>query len=676
MRDLSPEPEPRGDLGTNESVPVAPPIASIDHLAAMKAVLENLPDAAWLLDNESRILFANRDLPGVAVSPPSIGKSVFDVLPPAWHPLIQEGLSRAESTDEICRIELELDVTRDRRVFIECLARSLDDDLTGAVLILIFREATVEMSSTDETRIDAERYRFLTETISDVIWTMDLEQRITYVSASIKPVVGYEVEELESTALSELLAPESFALARETLLEELRLEADANQTASRIRTLDLKLVRKDGSTIWCEARMSLLRDSRGTPNGILGVARDISSWREAQEALAESEERLQRAQRLEAVGQLAGGIAHDFNNLLTVIIGNVELMLKELPAGDILLSHADEVSKAADRAASLTRQLLAFSRKQMMVPKVLDLNLVVREMSSMLKGLLGENIDLETSLSPDLGRVKADPSQMELALVNLAVNARDAMADSGRLVIETSNVHLDPTSGGSDFTVTEGPYVKLTVTDSGKGIAEKDQAKIFEPFFTTKEVGKGTGLGLSTVYGIVKQSNGYIWLHSRPGKGARFEICLPRIEADHSNLALGHASEQRANGTEAILLVEDEPGVRSLTKRILRNKGYQVDEAPGGEHAMEMLGDPSRHYDLLLSDVIMPGMSGATLAQKALVERPDLKILFISGHSDDMLSRHGRLDAPAHFLEKPFTSDGLSKMVREVLDSSSASIHG
>lgn len=414
--------------------------------------------------------------------------------------------------------------------------------------------------------------------------------------------------------------------------------------------------------------MSLLRDRDGTPNGILGVARDISSWREAQEALVESEERLRRAQRLEAVGQLAGGIAHDFNNLLTVIIGNIELMLKELPPGDMLRSHADEVNKAADRAASLTRQLLAFSRKQMMVPKLLNLNSVVREMVTMLSGLLGENIELKTSLFPALGRIKADPSQIELALVNLAVNARDAMADGGRLIIETANAHLDPSQGEGDFTVIEGPYVMLAVSDTGRGIEEAQQEKIFEPFYTTKEVGKGTGLGLSTVYGIVKQSNGYIWLHSHPGQGARFEIYLPRVEGEHAVESDTKKVEQVAAGEERILLVEDEPSVRSLTKRILKTKGYQVDEAPNGDRALEILSDPSREYELLLSDVIMPGMSGATLAQRAQEIRPELKVLFISGHSDDMLTRHGRLDSPANFLEKPFTSDGLGTKVREVLD--------
>ena len=672
MRNTEAASESDDNLEAERSLPTSASLPVVDNQSAITTALESLPHVVFVLDREWRILFANGSFPGIKRRA-LVGESIFDSVPESWHQILDNNLIQALSSGEAKRFEVEVSGPRDFSTHLECRLKVTPKDHEPAAVVLSFSDLGPRNESEAELRIDAERYRFLTETVSDIIWTMDLEQRITYVSSSITPVVGYQVEEVQSMALSELLAPESFALARETLLEELRLDSDPGDNSSRTRTLDLKLVRKDGSTIWCEARMSLLRDNRGKPAGILGVARDISSWREAQEALVESEERLRRAQRLEAVGQLAGGIAHDFNNLLTVIIGNVELMLKELPPGDLLLSHADEVSKAADRAASLTRQLLAFSRKQMMVPKVLDLNNVVRDIATMLRGLLGENVDLKTSLYPALGPVKADPSQIELALVNLAVNARDAMPEGGIVVVETANAHLDPSYGGGEFTVVEGPYVMLAVTDDGKGIEPEQQDKIFEPFFTTKEVGKGTGLGLSTVYGIVKQSNGYIWLHSRSDQGTRFEIYLPRVEVEQAREALPKQCEQQANGDERILLVEDEPSVRSLTKRILKSKGYQVDEASCGDKALEILADESRIYDLVVSDVIMPGMSGATLAQHAAELRPRLKVLFISGHSDDMLTRHGRLDSPANFLEKPFTSDGLSRKVREVLDSAGGS---
>jgi len=662
---LKPPDRPRsGDV--HGAVPSADSLRASD---VVDLLLEGLPDTVVILDQNARISFANRDLFG-RNHDSLVGQTLFEIVPKAQRQVLEHAFAKAVSSDEATSVELSLQEGQQTATAWECRLQSTGRE-GSATVIACFTDIEARKAAEAATRIDAERYRFLTETISDIIWTMDLEQQITYVSGSIKPIMGYEVKEVEAMALGDLLAPESFALARETLLEELRLDKDSGRDSPRVRTLDLKLVRRGGSTIWCEARLSLLRDTSGKPIGILGVARDISTWREAQEALVESEERLRRAQRLEAVGQLAGGIAHDFNNLLTVIIGNTELMLKELPPGDLLLSHADEVSKAADRAASLTRQLLAFSRKQMMVPKVLDLNTVVREMMTMLRGLLGETVELKVSLFPALGRVKADPSQIELALVNLAVNARDAMSEGGRLVIETANAHLDPGQGKGDFTVIEGPYVMLAVSDSGKGIEEAQQEKIFEPFYTTKEVGKGTGLGLSTVYGIVKQSNGYIWLHSKPQEGARFEIYLPRVEGAQAEEGISHKVEHVSIGDERILLVEDEPSVRSLTKRILKSKGYFVDEAASGARALEILGDSSRVYDLLLSDVIMPGMSGATLAQRAVDMRPSLKVLFISGHSDDMLTRHGRLDSPSNFLEKPFTSAGLGRKVREVLDAKS-----
>ena len=530
------------------------------------------------------------------------------------------------------------------------------------------RDISERRRAEEKLRQSEERYLLLTEAISDVIWTMDLDQQITYVSPSIRRLLGYGPGEVPGLDLSQLLAPGSFPLARDTLLEELRFEKEIETGNSRTRTLDLELVHKNGAPLWCEVKMTLLRDDQGRPKAVLGVARDISSWKDAQEALVESEERLRRAQRLEAVGQLAGGIAHDFNNLLTVIIGNVELMARELSPRDELRGQIDEVSKAARRAASLTRQLLAFSRKQMMVPEVLTFNTVVCDMSNMLRRLVGENIELETELEPVLDWVKADPSQLELVLVNLAVNARDAMPDGGRLTIETANERLDPSYSDGNYEVIEGPYSMLAVTDTGRGIPTHDQSRIFEPFFTTKEVGKGTGLGLSTVYGIVKQSGGYIWVDSEPNKGTRFRIYLPRI--DKATTQERPVTEQTGHspGTETILLVEDEDGVRTLASKILENIGYRVIAAANGDQALRMLDGMQDPLHLLLTDVIMPGMSGAKLAEEALAARPDLRVLFVSGHSDDVLTHHGELDPETNFLEKPFTPDGLANKVREVLD--------
>ncbi len=530
------------------------------------------------------------------------------------------------------------------------------------------RDISERRGAEEQLRQSEERYLLLTEAISDVIWTMDLDQRLTYVSPSVRRLFGYQPEELPGLDLSQLLAAGSFPLARDTLLEELRFQQEIETGQTRTRTLDLELVHKNGTPVWCEVKMTLLRDERGRPKGVLGVARDISSWKDAQEALVESEDRLRRAQRLEAVGQLAGGIAHDFNNLLTVIIGNVELIARELPPRDELRGQIEEVSKAARRAASLTRQLLAFSRKQMMVPEILTFNTIVCDMSNMLRRLVGENIELETALQPQLDWVKADPSQLELVLVNLAVNARDAMPDGGRLTIETANEYLDRSYSDGNYEVVEGPYSKLAVTDTGRGIPAHDQSRIFEPFFTTKEVGKGTGLGLSTVYGIVKQSGGYIWVDSEPNKGTRFRIYLPRIEKSESHERPAAESAGQSPGTETILLVEDEDGVRALASKILESIGYRVIAASNGDQALRILAGAEQSLHMLLTDVIMPGMSGAKLAEEALAAKPDLKVLFISGHSDDVLTHHGELDPETNFLEKPFTPDALANKVREVLD--------
>ena len=530
------------------------------------------------------------------------------------------------------------------------------------------RDISERRLAEEQLRQSEERFLLLTEAIADVIWTMDLDQQITYVSPSVRRLLGYQPDELPGVDLSQLLAAGSFPLARDTLLEELRFEEEVETGLSRTRTLDLELLHKDGTPLWCEVKITLLRDQKRRPTGVLGVARDISSWKDAQEALVESEERLRRAQRLEAVGQLAGGIAHDFNNLLTVIIGNVELMARELSPRNELRGQFDEVSKAARRAATLTRQLLAFSRKQMMVPEVLTFNTIVCDMSNMLRRLVGENIELETELEPALDWVKADPSQLELVLVNLAVNARDAMPDGGRLRIETRNEWLDPSFSDGNYDVIEGPYSMLAVTDTGKGIPTDDQSRIFEPFFTTKEVGKGTGLGLSTVYGIVKQSGGYIWVDSEPNKGTRFRIYLPSIEkAGIQNRPLDEQMSQ-SPGTETILLVEDEGGVRALATKILESIGYRVIAAANGDQALRILDGMQDPLHLLLTDVIMPGMSGARLAEEALGARPDLKVLFVSGHSDDVLTHHGELDPETNFLEKPFTPETLANKVRQVLD--------
>ena len=395
---------------------------------------------------------------------------------------------------------------------------------------------------------------------------------------------------------------------------------------------------------------------------VWGTQRDVSDQRNL-------EEQFRQAQKMEAVGQLAGGIAHDFNNLLTAILGNTQLLLRDLPPGDAMRGDVEEIRKASERAASLTRQLLAYSRRQMLQPEVLDLNVVVAEMDKMLRRLIGEHIALVTVLSPDLGRVRADPNQIEQVLVNLAVNARDAMANvgGGKLTIETANVDLDEAFAQAHLGSVPGPFSMIAVSDTGSGMDATVRAHLFEPFFTTKEVGKGTGLGLATVYGIVKQSDGYISVHSEPGRGSSFKIYLPRI-ATPAGPAPAPPKSGPGRGTETILVVEDEPAVLALSRRALEAQGYVVLAASDPSAAMRLFELHGGTIHLLLTDVVMPGLSGRDLADRLTARRPGMRVLYMSGYPGDAVVQHGELPSGSAFLQKPFSPDALARKVRDVLD--------
>ena len=379
------------------------------------------------------------------------------------------------------------------------------------------------------------------------------------------------------------------------------------------------------------------------------------------------EEQLRQSQKMEAVGQLAGGIAHDFNNLLTAITGYSELTLRELDPASPLFGRIREVKKAGDRAASLTRQLLAFSRKQILQAKVLDLNTVIPEMERMLRRLIGENIILKTVLEPSLGQVKADPGQIEQILLNLCVNARDAMPNGGQLTIQTSNVSLKQPYRNQQVFIRAGNYVMFSVSDNGSGMDAETQARIFEPFFTTKELGKGTGLGLSTVYGIVKQSEGTIWIYSEPNRGTTFKIYLPRIDEVAVTAQVAETNVV-PDGNETILLVEDEDIVRALSTEILEKHGYRVLSASNGEEGLRICEEFEEPIHLLVTDVVMPGMSGRELAERLAFVRPQARILYMSGFTDDAIVRHGVLDDGVFFIQKPFSPDLLALKARAVLD--------
>ena len=403
-----------------------------------------------------------------------------------------------------------------------------------------------------------------------------------------------------------------------------------------------------------------IRDPGGDIVGGLAVLTDLTERRRLEQQLLQS-------QRLESVGRLAGGVAHDFNNLLTAIIGHSALVLEQLEPEHAVRSQIEEIAHCGQQAAVLTQQLLAFSRRQVLQPLVLEPNRLIEDLAKLLRRLIGEDVALTTRLDPALGRVRADPGQVEQIIVNLAVNARDAMSGGGQLTIETSNVALDKRYTREHPEVQPGPYVLIAVSDTGVGMSKEIQAQIFEPFFTTKAIGHGTGLGLATVYGIVKQSGGSIWVYSEPGHGSTFKVYLPRVEAPADATTVGAAGEI-LTGTETILLVEDDAGVRRLVRSVLTTAGYTVLECQNGTEALLMSEGFGGGIALLLTDVVMPGMSGKELAAKVAARRLTVRVLYMSGYTDDAIVHHGILDAGTAFLEKPFSPAVVLRKVRAVID--------
>jgi len=505
-------------------------------------------------------------------------------------------------------------------------------------------------------RASEARLKAIIDAALDAVITMDGDGVVLSWSPQAERVFGWPASEAVGGKLSTTIIPPRYREAHERGLAHFLGTGEGPVLNQRIEITGL---RRDGREIPVELTITPVR--LGGAWLFSAFLRDISERK-----LLEAQ--LRQAQKMEAVGRLAGGIAHDFNNLLTAIIGYTDLALADLREGDPMRQDMEEILRAAHRAAGLTRQLLAFSRQQVLAPRVLDLNEVVQTVDKMLGRLVGEDIELQSVLAPGLGHIKADPGQLEQVIVNLAVNARDAMPTGGKLTIETADVEVAETRGRDLTTVPAGRYVMLAITDSGTGMDEDTKARIFEPFFTTKEQGKGTGLGLATVYGIVKQSGGFIWVYSEPGHGTTFKIYLPRVEGAADALAPPVGTAAVPRGTETVLIVEDEEAVRALAKTALARKGYRVLEAANGGEALLLCESERAPIHLLVTDVVMPGLGGADLAQRLAPLRSEMKVLFISGYTDRAAARHGTMQPGAAYLEKPFSLDALARKVREVLD--------
>ncbi len=432
---------------------------------------------------------------------------------------------------------------------------------------------------------------------------------------------------------------------------------------------EFRVVHPDGTVKFLQANAVLLRDAEGKALRMIGINRDITHRKQAESEMGKLHAQLQQAQKMEAVGRLAGGIAHDFNNLLTVINGYSGLLLAQLEERSPQYREAEEIKRAGERAAALTRQLLAFSRKQVLQPKVLDLNNVVSGMGGMLRRLIGEDIDFRSVLEKGLGMVRADPGQIEQVIVNLVVNSRDAMPGGGKLRIATANFLPNEAFLREHPSAVPGPHVCLTVSDTGTGMSEEAKSHMFEPFFTTKEKGKGTGLGLSTVYGIVNQSGGHISIGSDIGKGTTVSVYLPCVEEEAERLP--EVADAGLYGREWLLVVEDEDAVRGIVERVLAEKGYRVLSAGDGNEGLRLFEAHKESIDLLITDVVMPGMGGRDLASRVEAARPGMKVLYMSGYTDEAINRHGVLDAGLSFLQKPFTPVELLEKVREILNKSS-----
>jgi two-component system, cell cycle sensor histidine kinase and response regulator CckA len=634
------------------------------NLTLLQGIIEGTTDAVYVKDLQGRYLMINSAgaLPLGRTIEEVIGKDASELFSPETGRQIMERDHSVLQSGETRTYEQRGIPADPARTYLT--TKGPYRDANGQVIGLfgISRDISERKRAEEEIRKSEQKLRIHAEHTPLAVIEWDLQHRVVAWNAAAEGIFGYSREEAMGRHASFMVPP---AFRQHVDLVGQRLLAQKGGTRSTNENTT-----KDGRTISCEWYNTPLVDESG---GVLGVA---SLVQDVTERVA-LEEKLRQSQKMEAIGRLAGGVAHDFNNLLTVIIGYSQILAEGVPAPSRLKDATAQIRSAADRAAGITRQLLAFSRKSILSPRVIDLNDVMMNMDTMLRRLIGEDIEILTVPGLDLGTVKADPGQIEQVIMNLAVNARDAMPGGGKLTLETENAELDEAYAREHPPLQPGRYVMLAVSDTGIGMTADTQAHIFEPFFTTKEVGKGTGLGLSTVYGIVKQSEGYIWVYSEPDQGTTFKIYFPRI--DQAAEGVGGAEKKPAGierGTETILLVEDEEQLRQLIATVLEECGYKVLPAAGTAEGLALCRANHRDIRLLVTDVILPGMNGRQLAEQVQKISPRTRVLYISGYTSNAIVHYGVLDAGLWFLAKPFSLSALIAKVREVLDAESPEAGG
>ena len=631
-------------------------LALAQQRSLLDVLMDNIPDAIYFKDRESRFLRASKAASvkfGLRDPADMVGKTDFDFFS-------QEHAQQAfDDEQEVIRIGRPIIGTEEKETWpdgrvtwVSTTKEPLRDQMGNIIGTFgITRDITEHRRAEEELHVQLSAL----QAAANAIFMMDAQVQIVWVNAAFTAATGYTLEEAigrrPDFLASEATTPEILASIRETI------------TRGEVWHGELINRRKNSTEFPTDLTVTPVRDEQGALTHFVGIMQDVTQQHRLQEQLLQ-------AQKMEAVGRLAGGVAHDFNNILTAVLGYSELLLQRSAPSDPLHHHAEEIRKSAERAASLTQQLLAFSRRQPVQLRVLNLNELTADMNKMLRRLVGENIRMVTVCSPDLGHVRADAGQLQQIIVNLVLNARDAMPDGGTLTLQTSNVQIDEAYVRSHSDATVGDYVMLAISDTGVGMTAEVKGHLFEPFFTTKGIGGGTGLGLAMCYGIIKQSGGHINVYSEPGQGTALRIYLPRVTDMVEPAPRRGPQAEIPRGTETILVVEDEPAVRGLAVLVLRELGYRVIEATNGEEALQLTEVSNQQpIHLLVTDVVMPRMGGPHLAEGLASHHPETKVLFISGYPDETIAQRGTVLSSIAFLPKPFTPSALARRVREVLDS-------